>query len=256
MKNNMRYLMLLLLVGLSVAACEKETGQPVATPADTPVQQGSVAGKVVTAQNAPVQGAKITIEHTVWHASYLFAASGADGAYRVDLPADPAGSWTAKAQLTKTAYGNTYKFDLDPDKTDAFNRGSGATRNFVWRLSGKRPGTGSSYGAHVDLYQFGTDADMTRIKLVFTPYPGEATLVDGTQATSFERTVEDVAGTFMVKDIPIGKYTVKAVYPGKQLLLNNRHEEDNNEPTKTVVFGKWGYLGETEYNIEFFVTEQ
>lgn len=255
MKNNLRYLMLLVLIGLSVAACEKETGQPAATPVDTTVPQGSVTGKVVTAQNVPLPAVKITIEHTVWHASYLFAASNAQGAYRVDLPADPAGDWTAKAQLTKTAYGNTYKFDLDPDKTAAFNRSSGATRNFVWRLSGQRP-NGGSYGAHVDLYQFGTDADMTKIKLVFTPYPGEATLIDGTGATTFERTVEDVAGTFMVKDVPIGKYTVKAVYPGKQLLLNNRHEDDKDESTKTVVFGKWGYLGETDYNIEFFVTEQ
>ena len=41
----------------------------------------------------------------------------------------------------------------------------------------------------------------------------------------------------------------------KKLLLNNRHSDDNNEESKTVIFGKYGYLGETEYNIEFYITE-
>jgi hypothetical protein len=38
--------------------------------------------------------------------------------------------------------------------------------------------------------------------------------------------------------------------------LDNRHEDDIPEAEKTVVFGKNGNLAETEYNIEFFVTEQ
>jgi hypothetical protein len=96
---------------------------------------------------------------------------------------------------------------------------------------------------------------MTKIKLLLTPYPGETTLIDGTVATPFERPVEDVSGTFMAKDIPIGKYKLKALYNGKTVLLNNRHLDDNNEETKTVIFGKNGYSGETEYNIEFYVTE-
>ena len=41
----------------------------------------------------------------------------------------------------------------------------------------------------------------------------------------------------------------------KKLLLNNRHSDDNNEESKTVIFGQYGYLGETEYNIEFYITE-
>ena len=59
----------------------------------------------------------------------------------------------------------------------------------------------------------------------------------------------------MAKDVPIGEYMVKAIYNGKKLLLNNRHLDDGNDENKTVVFGKNGYLGETEYNIEFYVTE-
>jgi hypothetical protein len=60
----------------------------------------------------------------------------------------------------------------------------------------------------------------------------------------------------MVKDIPIGKYSVKAIYPGKTLLLENRHmDNDDAAIDKQVVFGKNGNLGETEYNIEFWVSE-
>ena len=59
----------------------------------------------------------------------------------------------------------------------------------------------------------------------------------------------------MVTDVPIGKYTVKAVYPGRTLLLEGRHDNYGAEVTKTVVFGKYGYLGETEYNIEFWLSE-
>jgi hypothetical protein len=218
-------------------------------------KKGIVSGVVIDTKNFPVKDARITIGHTVWYNSYLFASSDNDGKYLVSLPDDPAGDWTANAQLIKIAYGQTYKFDLDPDKTAAFNKASGAVRNFTWKLSGQRPGRAGYYGAHVDLYPFGADLDMTKLKLSFTPYPGENSLIDGTTAASFERPVEEVAGTFMVKDVPIGKYTIKAVYAGKKLLLNNRHTDDTDEENKTVVFGKYGYLGETEYNIEFYVTE-
>jgi len=242
------YLSIIVLI-----ACKKNAGI-----SDTPVTgttAGTVTGKVTDARNLPVQDALITIEHTVWYNSYLFTVSNNEGKYAVSLPGLPEGDWTAKAQCTKTAYGQTYTFDLEPDNTGAFNRATGAIRNFKWKLSGARPGGTGYYGAHVDLYPFGTDVDMTKIKLSFIPFPGETTLIDGTTASSFERPVENIAGTFMVKDIPIGKYTIKAVYAGKKLLLNNRHSDDSNEDTKTVIFGKNGYLGETEYNSEFYVTE-
>jgi len=73
---------------------------------------------------------------------------------------------------------------------------------------------------------------------------------------SIERSIQDVAGTFMATDIPIGKYTVKAVYAGKTLLLENRHDDNGPAVSKEVIFGKNGTLGETEYNIEFWVSEE
>ena len=174
----------------------------------------------------------------------------------MNIPAEPAGSWSAKAQISKSKYGQNYIFDLAADKPDPFTAKEGAERNFVWKLSGKRSGSDAYYGAHVDLYQFGVSVPMNEIKLILTPYPGETMLIDGSPAVAIERNIEDVAGTFMVKDIPIGKYQVKAVYPGKTLLMDYRHNSGNPEITKTVVFGKHGFLAATEYNIEFWLSEE
>ena len=250
MKNAMHLLSALLLFTTSFASCKKEAGEK-----NSNGGTGSVTGKVTDSRGNVISGAKITIEHTIWFNSYVNATSDAEGNYKVTLPSKPEGDWTAKAQLTKSAYGQTYVFDLDANNSDAFNGNNSAIRNFTWKLNGQRSGTDSYYGAHVDLYQFGTDVPMDKVKLVFTPYPGEDKLIDGSTASTIERNVEDVAGTFMVKDIPIGKYIVKAVYPGKTLLLQNRHDEAAPEAEKTVVFGKYGYLGETEYNIEFWLSE-
>ena len=248
MKNAMRLLVVLLLVS-SIGACKKESGS-----IDKPAS-GAVTGKVTDLKGNVISDAKIIIEHTVWYDSYVETTSDANGFYKASLPADPAGSWTAKAQLSRSAYGQQYIFDLDPSSTNPFTRDGSAVRNFTWKLSGPRPADGGDYGAHADLYQFGTDVELNKVKLVFTPYPGETTLIDGSTAATIERNVEDVAGTLMVKDIPIGKYLVHAVYPGKTLLLDNRHEEDQPEINKTVVFGKYGNLAETEYNIEFWISE-
>jgi hypothetical protein len=191
----------------------------------------------------------------VWYDTYIKGISDATGNYKIAIPVQPAGSWTAKAQISKTAWGQNYIFDLATDKPDPFTAKEGAQRNFAWKLNGKRPGSDTYYGAHVDLYQFGVSVPMTEIKLVFTPYPGETTLIDGSPAVTIERTIEDVAGTFMATDIPIGKYSVKAVYSGKTLLLDYRHNSGSPDVNKTVVFGKYGYLAATEYNITFWLSE-
>jgi hypothetical protein len=144
-----------------VIACSKNAGSPDASVTGT--KNGVVTGMVTDAKNLPLKGANITIEHTVWYNSYLLAASNEEGKYEVSLPNDPAGDWTAKAQLTKNAYGQTYTFDLEPDNSGTFSKASGAVRNFKWKLSGQRPGGTGYYGAHVDLYMFGAGVDMTKI---------------------------------------------------------------------------------------------
>ena len=103
-----------------------------------------------------------------------------NGHYKAVLPTEPAGSWTAKAQLEKPAYPEFYLAVERP--TSGWRRLWRSCRRLsIWYGCGSRPGeTG----------------------------------------------------------------------------LDNRHEEDTPAVDKTVVFGKYSYLGETEYNIEFWLSEQ
>lgn len=248
MKTTAYLLMLVVLLSYSFSACKKEPKPQL------PPEMGYVTGKITDAGGHPLTGVKVTVEHTVWEDVYVFATTDNNGTYTSAIPTSPDGDWTAKAQISKSAYGQDYTFDLSPNSTAAFNRFDTAKRDFIWKLSGEKLIKGTYYGAHIDLYQFGTDVPMNKVKLILTPT--ENTLIDGSPATSIERAVEDVAGTFMVKDIPIGKYTLKAVYPGKTLLLDNRDDDGDAPATEQpVVFGKYGYLGDTEYNIEFWLSE-
>lgn len=235
-------------------ACTKsvEVAHAAASTEKQTTTAATVSGTVTDSRGNPLAGVQITIEHTVWQGTYVHAVTNSKGKYKITIPSSPAGSWTAKAKLTKKAYGQQYIFDLDGDASP-FTQSASVIRNFTWKLSGQKPGTDSYYGAHVDLYQFGTDATMTNVKVVFTPMLD--TLIDGSPAVSFERQVEDVAGTFMAKDVPIGKYMIKAKYPGKTLYLDNRHNSGNPKVSKQVIFGKYGFLAETEYNIEFWLSE-
>lgn len=241
-----------LIIGLATItlACSKKDSQP--TPTQGTGGKGVVTGKITDINGNPLAGVRVVIEHTTWYNTYVITATDANGLYKAVMPSDPAGSWTAKAQFTKQAYGKEYRFDMHVDNINAFNGTETVTRNFTWKLNGQRP-AGGYYGAHIDLYQFGTDAEMTNVKLQLTPI--EPKLLDGSNAVVIERKVEDIAGTFMVKDIPIGKYKVKAIYAGKTLLLKNRHDDQPAAIEKIIVFGKEGYLAETEYNIEFWLEE-
>jgi hypothetical protein len=246
----------LILSSTSFTGCKKDiAGSNIVSAANESSfkrKPGTVTGAVTDSRGNPLSNVNITVEHTVWYGTYLFGKTNANGKYIINIPSSPAGSWTAKAKYTKKKYGVNYIFDLDGN-INSFTQADSAVRNFKWKLSGKKPGDNGYYGAHVDLYQWGTDADMTKIKIKFTPL--DSTLIDGSPAKYFERTVEDVAGTFMVKDVPIGKYSIKAVYPGKKLYLENRHGNGGPSLKKTVIFNKYGFLAETEYNIEFWVSE-
>ena len=214
---------------------------------------GTVSGNVTDALGKPLAHIKIVVEHTLWHATYVFGETDNNGNYTITLPEQPAGMWTAKAKINKSAYGTDYIFDLEGN-TAAFTQSETVVRNFTWKLSGARPNSEFFYGAHLDLYNlFGTDVPLDKIKIMFTPI--EPTLIDGSPAKAFEGTVEKMVGTYMVKDIPIGKYSVKAIYPDKTLLLKRKRVADIEEINKTVVFVKDSFLADTEYNIEFYVSE-
>ncbi|HUP14096.1 MAG TPA: carboxypeptidase-like regulatory domain-containing protein, partial [Niastella sp.] len=218
MRKVMQLLFLPILFSFFIS-CEKEPSGS----NDSATQAGTVTGKVTDSKGSPLAGVEIVIEHTVWAGTYVYATTDANGYYKAVLPIEPAGSWAAKAQLIRTAYGQDYTFDLAVDKAGTFKNNAATVRNFTWKLNGQKPDASGYYGAHADVYQWGTDVPMTEVKLIFTPNDASDTLIDGSAVPVIERKLEDVGGTFMIKDIPIGRYSVKAVYPGRALLLKNRH---------------------------------
>src|SRR5687768_16162342 len=85
--------------------------------AATPAGAGVVEGIVLDLERRPMPGVKITVEHTVFHASYVFGKTDAAGRYRVEVPN---GGWKVHAQITRDYHGRTYFFDLAPDDPQPF----------------------------------------------------------------------------------------------------------------------------------------
>jgi hypothetical protein len=248
MKTNNQLNITILLASFFFLSCTQEIID-VIEPDGKP---GQVSGKIMDVNGKGLSDIKIIVEHTVWQNSYIFGKTIADGTYKVDIPNNPAGSWTVKAQKKVQAYGQEFIFDLDSENNAPFTQVDAPKRNFTWKLTGKKP-NGQYYGAHIDIYPINTDVAIEKVKLELTPI--EPNLIDGSIAKVITRNIENVAGTFMVKDVPIGKYKVKIIYSDKRLTLANKRINDKPAEEKTVVFGKNNYLAETEYNIEFWLSE-
>src|SRR5690242_18588188 len=125
MKQTFRFSTIFILLPLTIVACKKSASKP-----DGENTPGTVSGKITDATGNPLGGVKTIIEHTVWYDSYVSATTDNAGVYKTQIPKDPAGDWTAKAQIERSAYGQTYKFDLDPQTTTPFNNSAAVVRNF------------------------------------------------------------------------------------------------------------------------------
>ena len=233
---------------LSGAACKKEEASQV----NNAPENGTLTGKVSYANGNALRNTKVVAEHTVWFGTSVETVSNNNGLYSIAIPLNPAGSWTAKAQLQFSNWGQNYKVDLHPGNSSAFTITDAAVRNFTWQLNGARP-DGGFYGAHVDLYASGLSVSLEDISIRLTPIDPQ--LADGSIAQIIERRPEDIAGTFMIKDVPLGKYKAEVIFPGRTILLRNRHNADPAAVSQIVIFGKNGFLAETDYNIEFWVSE-
>ena len=91
MKNAMHLLPALFMLTTSFISCKKEAGSKNESQNET----GFVTGKITDSKGNIISGAKITIEHTVWYDSYLNATADANGNYKIAIPSEPAGDWTA-----------------------------------------------------------------------------------------------------------------------------------------------------------------
>jgi hypothetical protein len=210
-----RFLILLLLLSCS----KKETEA-----SGMGAEKGYATGKIIHADGTPYAGVKIVVDNTMIYNSYVATVSDEKGFYKVKLPA--VGTFISTAFIQKSYNGKTYKLDFTPDNTDEFSI-DGATRNFVFKLTGKRPDNLGYYGGTVNIDKdvLSQIYDSENIEFTFVPV---GTLVDGSQGVTLKlkHGAPNTENYGKIVDVPIGRYNVSAEYISgdtrKQLKLKNR----------------------------------
>ncbi|WP_300598441.1 carboxypeptidase-like regulatory domain-containing protein [Niabella sp.] len=200
MKKNIYFYAFCLIVTLM--SCKKDGG---ATESET----GYATGKVVDTQGKPLSDVAITIENTLTgtYVSYV-GKTGADGTYKIKI--GKVGTYHANAYLVKSYNGKSYRLPLHPDNDEVFSN-AGAVRNFQWKLSGAMPEDGY-YGAHIELIgELGMDIDEQSIEYTLTPV---GKLIDGSdgKVLTLHTGQPNTPAYNKLTDIPIGRYTLAAVY--------------------------------------------
>ncbi|MGA0555421.1 carboxypeptidase-like regulatory domain-containing protein [Larkinella sp. VNQ87] len=216
------------LVGIAVlglttlAACKKESADPMPDPtAPVAGKAGFLIGKVTDPQGRPLPRATVYIDNTVLVGRGAEVTSGSDGSYKMALVAG-AGQWVAKGFILKSYNDRVYKILLDPENPDSFSEDEKPVRNFQWKLTGHIP------DLSLDLYYGGT-AELLRdpnaeglnddenIEFTFKPV---GPLIDGSAGKTLTLKAKRRYDSFL-RDIPIGRYEISAVYKptGEKLLV-------------------------------------
>ncbi|QDK78701.1 carboxypeptidase regulatory-like domain-containing protein [Spirosoma sp. KCTC 42546] len=236
----------LLLLGslFALTACDKkpvDPNGPMPTDPGTPGQAGYLVGKVIDPQGKPLPKATVFVDHTVLTGDGPEVKTAADGTYKVQMT-DFAGEWIAKGYLLKQYNDRVYKINLDPEDDSPFTSNEKAVRNFQWKLTGHIP------DLSLDLYYGGTmemsrdlNADDLRdnenIEFTLTPV---GPLIDGSTGKVLKVQAKKRYND-AIKDVPMGRYKVTAVYKptGEQLLVRNAWDFDSDivyQPSVTMDF--------------------
>jgi hypothetical protein len=218
-------------------------------------EKGYVSGTVTDTQGKPLAGVKVLIDNTIIYNSHYQTVTDANGKYKVKIST---GSWMPYAQLTKTYNGKTYTLYLHPDNEAGFDLNGGVC-NFQWKLTGKRQETlhGTYYGGTISVNSgIGSDPTIDPKNIVYTLTP-VGPLIDGSTGSVLKVKV-DPNYHYEIKDVPIGKFKVKAYYNddlSKPIKLRNRFTNRNGsfENEITVEFEpEIPGLGEKMADIEYY----
>jgi hypothetical protein len=208
-------------------------------------QKGMVQGRVTDTNGKPIGGVRIVVENTVFHASYTYGITNADGYYKASVPN---GSWHVSAQIQREFLGRTYRFELHPDTDDDFAGTKGAVRNFTWKLSGAKPRNAGYYGSSIAVYsQPGSSFAMDEVQLTLTP---DGPLADGSKGSSITAKLIDIGGgEDGICDIPIGKYIITAINTttGKRLQVRQRNRGDYTDAYAAIF--EPGFTGAYHYQV-------
>ncbi|MFP5353978.1 MAG: hypothetical protein ACLGIK_02325 [Gemmatimonadota bacterium] len=212
-------------------------------------QRGIVSGRVVDAKGQPIAGATIVINNAVWFNKNIVLTSGADGTYRYSMPATD--SWYVRGTTRVDYNGRTYTLDLHPDYAGAFSGAEGRVVNLQWKMTGEVPrdfGHDGYYGGSVEMDAGWDMSDLAGVTLTLTPV---GTLIDGSIGQTITRTIAGTVGSFAVRDVPLGRYTVRATRNGTPLLIQMRHTTTYAQSVTTDF--EPAYQGATAYGIYFRV---
>ncbi|GAB3331114.1 hypothetical protein GCM10027299_36640 [Larkinella ripae] len=225
---------LFLLGSLSaLTSCKSGSPEPGPDPGEpstgTKGQSGYLTGHVIDPQGKPLPRATVYIDNTVIKGHGAEVNTGSDGNYKMQLVKD-LGQWIARGFILKQYNDRVYKIQLEPENPDSFAENEKPVRNFQWRLTGHVP------DLSLDLYYGGTaelhrdpnayELEINKIEFTFKPV---GPLIDGSTGKTLKLQTRKTYDDF-IRDIPIGRYTVTAVYKptGESLRLIDSFGDDYN----------------------------
>lgn len=222
MKMSTLFIQLLAVIVLT-SSCDKKSSEAEGGTTTANV----VKGKVTDTQGRPLKGVTILIDNTLIYNSYLTGTTADDGTYQIKLLH---GSWQAYAEMNVNYNGKTYKIDLCPDNAQGFG-GDGAIRNFQWKLTGRKSAPlAGNYGGTIMVDKYIGSAIYDSENIEFTLVPA-GPLIDGStgQTIKMKHGQPSTDNYGKLVDIPIGRYTVTAVYPSStgNIPINLRDKEHN-----------------------------
>lgn len=227
------------MASLSMTACEENS---IVTPPGSGGngKAGYVIGTVTDPQGKPLSRATVYIDHTVITGNGPEVSTKTDGSYQVQLLGG-IGEWIAKGYMLKQYNNRIYKLLLDPENPEPFTAEEKPVRNFQWKLTGHVPDLSLDlyYGGTVEMYRDpNVDGlnDNENIEFTLTPV---GPLIDGSAGKTLKVQSAKRYNTFL-KDIPIGRYKISAVYKptGEQLLVCDAWTDGdyNYQPSVTLDF--------------------
>lgn len=199
-------------------------------------EKGYATGRIADGKGNPLAGVEVTVENTlIGNHTSAGAVTDNQGNYKIKL--SNIGSFHASAYLKKSANGVNYLLPLHPNNNAPFGN-EGAVRHFQWKLSGPKPGAMEGfYGATMEISnEPGYYIDEEKIEFTLTPV---GALIDGSQGATLKLKpgMPQTPTYGMVVNIPLGKYSVSAVYKngGATPLLLKKRDSDQAYGASTIV---------------------
>ncbi|MBD2757886.1 carboxypeptidase regulatory-like domain-containing protein [Spirosoma sp. BT704] len=218
-----------------LVACSKPTGESISPDPNTP-QAGYVSGKVVDAQNRPINGAEITINNTGEVVNNLIGYSDANGNYKIKLSTGGGpliGSYYVRGHVTINYLNYPFKLALFVEDDRAFAPEEGAVKNLKLMVAGPRSNVGDSgwYGGTIEVDNHTRNAHFPNIEVTLEPV---GPLVDGSNGqTQIAR--PDWLYSY---NIPVGQYKITArdIATNKSLAVKNYYYDKSYQASTMGVF--------------------